>query len=130
MIDVAHDSNPWRTRHTFRRRAFFAGRGLDNIFLCLLFKADYVGVCSEESRLLAGKLSVERLIDGGKYAAHEQRRNLILRADPQLLGQILDADALGDCDASRNRQRFVRDCKPRRRYEALHRAFFYTTWNV
>src|SRR5437667_7006847 len=75
MIDVAHDSNHWRTRHTFRRYALFAGRGLDNIFLCLLFKADYVGVCSEESRHLAGKLSVERLIDGGKYAAHEQPRN-------------------------------------------------------
>ena len=75
MIDVAHDSNHRRTRHAFRRRAFFAGRGIDNIFLCLLFEADHVGVCSEESRHLAGKLSVERLIDGGKYAAHEQPRN-------------------------------------------------------
>src|ERR1700756_1112420 len=130
MIHVAHDSNHRRTRYTFRRYALFTGRGLNNIFLCLFFKADYVGVCPEESRHLAGELGVERLIDGGEHAPHEQPRNQILRANSQLFGQILDADALGDRDASSNRQRFVRDRKPWRRYEAPQRAFFSPAGNI
>ena len=89
-------------------------------------KRDDVGVGAEEARHLVGQFGVERLVDGGEHTAHQQARDQVLGANFELLRQILYADAFGDRDVARDRQRLVAKAtaETRRRREALHRAFF------
>ena len=83
VIDVAHDGDHRRTRHTLRGHTFFACGGFGNFLGSLLFEGDHVGVRSEEARHLAGQFGVERLIDGGEHAAAQQTRDQIFGAKSQ-----------------------------------------------
>ena len=71
VIHVAHDGDHGWTRHTFSGCAFLTCGGVGNFFGGLLFEGDYIRIRSEETRHLAGQFGVERLIDGGKYAASQ-----------------------------------------------------------
>ena len=117
-------------RGTASPQRFFAGSASATLFRRLLFEGDHVGFGAEEARHFAGQFGVERLVDGGEHAARQQTRDQIFRANFQLLGQILHADALGDGDVARDRQRLVRKRQPRRRNIALHRAFLHPARNV
>ena len=130
VIDVSHDGNHGRPRNRFRSAFLACTGGVGDLFLRLLFEADDVGVGSEEARHLAGEFGVERLVDGREHAARQQTRDQILRANIQLLRQILHADAFGDGDVPRDRLRLIRERKPRRRNVALHRAFLHPAWNI
>ena len=130
VIHVPHDRDHRGTWYGFGA-TLFASRGrVGYIFLRLLFEADDVRVGSEEARHLARQLCIERLIDRGKYASRQQTGNQILRANIQLLRQILHADAFRDGDVPRDRLRLIRKRKPRRRNIALHRAFLHTARNI
>ena len=130
VIDVAHDGDHGRTRHTFGGGAFFTRGGVGDFFRRLFFEGDHVGVGSEEARHFAGQFGVERLVDGGEYAASQQARDQIFGADSELFRQILDADAFRNGDAARDRLRLVGERQPRRRRVALHRAFLHASRNV
>ena len=108
MVYMAHDRNHRRPRYSFGCSALFASCGFGDFLCGLLLKADYACLRTEETRHFAGQLSVQCLVDGRKHALCQQPCDQILRADFQLLSQIFNADALGDSDAARNRQRLVR----------------------
>ena len=52
-------------------------------------------------------LGVERLVHGDEDTAHQQRRDQVLGANFELLGQVLDADALGHRDLAGDGQRLL-----------------------
>ena len=127
VIDMAHDRDHGGTGH-FDHVGFVGFEHLfDGLVLQLLFVADDVGGGAELGRDILHHLGVEGLVDGDEDAAHEQRRDQVLGADLELLGQVLDADALGHRDFTGNRQRLLgevgRPAKTARRDKALHRAF-------
>ncbi len=130
VIDVAHDGDHGRTRQAFGGGAFFAGVAGGDVFRVLLFEGDDVGFSAEEARHLRCQVGFKGLVDGREHAFREQTRDQILSADFKLLGEIFYADAFGNGDGASDRQRLVRKRKPRRRSEALHRAFFHSTRNV
>ena len=59
------------------------------LLLDLVFEADDAGIGAELPRHIAGEFFIERLVDRGEYAASQQARNQILRADFKLLRQDL-----------------------------------------
>ena len=103
---------------------------IGNFFLRLFFKADHIGVGSEEARHLTGQFGIEGLINRGEDSASQQARDQIFGADFELLRQILDADSFSNRDAARDRLRLIGKRQPRRRHEALHRAFLHTARNI
>src|SRR5438552_18389911 len=108
VIHVPHDRNYWRTRNGLRSNAFVSRSCFGHIFLRLLLKADHVGVGSEETRHLAGKLRVESLIDGREHTASEQACDQILCTNAEFLREVLYANAFGDGDAARDGLRLAR----------------------
>ena len=44
------------------------------------------------------QLAFEGLVDGDKDALHQEGGDQVFAADVELFGEILDADAFGDCD--------------------------------
>ena len=130
VVDVPHDGNHGWPRYS-SGTPFFAGTlGWCSVLGQLLFEADDVGRRAEVARHFAGQLGIERLVDSRKYATREQTRDQILGADFKLLGQVFDADAFWNRNTSRDRQRLTRQRQPRRRHEALHRAFLHATRDV
>src|SRR6185437_15622777 len=75
-------------------------------------------------------LRIERLVDGGEHSASQQARDQILGTDLEFLGQILNADPLGNGDVPSDRQRLIRKRQPRRRNKALHWAFLHPARNI
>ena len=99
----------------------------DGLVRQLFFVADDVGGRAELGGHVLHHLGVERLVDGDEDAAHEQGGDQVLGADFELLGQVLDADALGDGDLAGDGQRLgavLHAAIAWRRHKALHRAFF------
>src|SRR3954470_18792313 len=130
VIDVAHDGDDRSARCAAGRVDVF-GRLLCAEFLrSLLFKADDVGLSAEVAGQLSGKFLIERLVDGGEHAAHQQARDQIFRADIQLLGEFLDADSFGNLDRAADRQRLVGNLLLLMRHVALHWAFFDPARNI
>src|SRR5581483_2242139 len=130
MIDVAHDRDHGRSGTSFGGSTFFSGSSIGDVLGSLLFEADDVRIRTEEAGHFARQFRVESLIDRGEYASAQQTGDEIFGANAKLLGKILDADAFGDRDATRDRLRLVGDGHPRRRRIALHWAFLHTARNV
>ena len=130
VIDVSHDGDHGRTRAGFNGTFFAARGGVGDFLRGLFFERDDVGFGSEEARHFGREFGIERLVDGREHAAAKQAGDEIFRADAELLGKILHADAFGDGDAARDGLRLVGDHHARRRSVALHRAFFDSARNV
>src|SRR5580692_768811 len=131
VVDVTHDRNHRRSRRDLDCRLFPTARGSGvNVFRSLLFERDHIRFSAEEARHFAGQLGVERLVHRRENSASQQARNHILHTNTKLLRQIFYADAFRDRDVARDRHRLIRHHHARRRRVALHRAFFYTTWNI
>src|SRR6185312_2474847 len=124
MVHVAHDGDHGGTRYSPHR--LFGSRFRSYSFLGrLLFEADDGSLSSEETRHLGSQFRIESLVDSGKYALGQQARDKVLGANPKLLRQILDADALGNGDGASDGQRLVVHRQPRRRHKPLHGAFLH-----
>ena len=93
VVDVAHDGD-----HRGARRPLALRFRRDLLLQGLLFERNHRGGGVEVLGDFAGELDVERLVDGGEHAAVEQHLDDVLGADVELLGQLLDGDALGDGD--------------------------------
>src|SRR6185312_8259106 len=90
--------------------------------------ADDIGASAKLGGDILDHLSVEGLVDGDKYAAHEQHGDQVFGADLELLSQILHADTLGYGDLARDGQRLCAELRAaiaRRRHKALHWAFLH-----
>ena len=127
VVDVAHDRHDWRARNLHHARRVFQ-EALDRLVLQLLFHADHGRVRAKLPRHVLHQVRIQRLVHRHEHALHQQRRNQVLAAHIQLLGQVLHADAFGHRNRLGNRQRLVREHRPaipRRRLEALHRAFLH-----
>ena len=74
VIDVAHDSDHRRTRHSFRT-LFAAFDCICHFFRGLLFEGDDLGVGSEEARHFSGELGIKRLIDRGENPFRQEARD-------------------------------------------------------
>ncbi len=126
MIDVTHDSDHGRAVDLDHACGVFE-EAFDGFVLELLFDGDDGGVGTELTGYVLHQFTFERLVDGYEDAAHQQGGDEVFAADVELLGKVLDADALGDRDGTGNGQGLARDgrtAKTRRRLEALHGAFF------
>ena len=130
VVHVAHDGDYRRTNLAaffgVHRNAGFGGGFLGR----LLLEGDDRGVRAEVAGHIASQLRIERLIDGGEDAPRQQPRDHILGAHAEQFGQILDADAFGDRDGARDRHRLIGRLHPRRRNEALHRAFLHPARHI
>src|SRR5580658_42564 len=125
MIDVAHDGDNGRARHSANRTFFASSSSLVSVLGSLLFKRNDVRIRAKEARHLAGQFGIERLVHGCENAASQQTRDHIFYADVELLRQIFYADAFRDRDIARDRKRLVRHHHARRWRVALHGGFFY-----
>src|SRR3954470_20532761 len=130
VIDVAHDGDDRSARRAAGRVDVLGRLLCAQFFRSLFFKADDVGLGAEVAGQLTGKFLIERLVDGGEHAAHQQAGDQIFRADIKLLGEFLDADSFGDLDGARDRQRLIRHLLLLMRHVALHWAFFDPAGNV
>ncbi len=116
MIDVTHDGD-----HGVFEEAF------DRLVLELLFNRDDLGVGAELTGDVLDQFAFERLVYGDEDTLHQEGCDEVLAANVELLGEVLDADALGDGDGAGDGHRLTRDLrttKTRWRLESLHRAFF------
>ena len=107
--------------------ASFDGRG---VLRQLLFEGDDGSLSAEVASHFGGEIGIQRLVDGGENAARQQASDQILRANLQLLRQVLHADAFRNRDGASDGQRLGRKRETRRRNKALHRAFLHATRNV
>ena len=127
VVDVAHDRDHRCARHLDHLRLVRFEHLFDGLVFQLLFVADDVGRGAELGRNVLHHLRVERLVDRDEDAPHEQRRDQVLGANFELLGQVLDADALGHRDLAGDGQGLMaevgRPAETPRRDKALHRAF-------
>jgi hypothetical protein len=71
----------------------------------LLFEGDDRSFGAEVTRHVGGEIGIERLVDGGEYAARQQAGNEVLGANAQLLSQVFHADTFGNGDGARDGQR-------------------------
>ena len=116
--------------HSLRRPSSPAPSAGTVVLGQLLFEGDDRGLGAEVAGHVGGQIGIERLVDGGENAARQQAGDQVLGANSQLLRQVLHADAFRNGDAARDRQRLAGKRKPRRRNEALHRAFLHATRNI
>ena len=80
--------------------AVFAGAlGRTFVLRQLLFEADDRSLGAEMASHVGGQIGVERLVDGGEDATRQQAGDQVLRANTQLLRQVLHADAFRNRDA-------------------------------
>ena len=105
VVDVAHDGDHGRARNFELVGIVGFEHFFDGLVGQLLFVADDGGGGAELGGHVLHHLGVERLVDGDEDAAHEQGGDQVLGADFELLGQVLDADAFGHGDFTRDRQR-------------------------
>ena len=89
VIDVTHDGDHRWTRDAFGWSSFFTRGSFRNFFRSLLFEGDHICLRSEVARHLAGEFGIQRLVDGGEYATHQQACNQIFGAKTQLLARSL-----------------------------------------
>ena len=97
VVDVAHDGDDGRADDFDQAGGVFE-EAFDGLVLDLLFDGDDGGVGAELAGDVLDELGVERLVDGDDDAAQEQRGDEVLTANVELLGEVLDGDALGDGD--------------------------------
>ncbi len=107
VIDVAHDGDHGCTRYLELAGIFGFEHFFDGLVRQFFFVADDGGAGAELGGDVLHHLGVERLVHGDEDAAHEQRRDQVLGANFELLGQVLHADAFGHRDLAGDGQRLV-----------------------
>src|SRR5258708_1187549 len=126
MIDVAHHRDDWWPGHFNLADILIAHEVLEGFVGHLVLKGDDLGVGSELRSHILHQLSVERLVDGDKNAAHQKRCDQVFAAYTQLFGQIFYADAFCHRNGAGDRHRLLgnlRSAETRRGRKALHWAF-------
>src|ERR1700691_1687970 len=126
MIDVAHDGDHGWPRHFNLADILILHEVFQGLVRHLVFKSDDLGVGPELGSHILDQLSVERLVDGDKNAAHEQRSDQVFAAYSQFFRQILYADAFCHRDGTGDGHWLLgelRAAKTRRGRKALHWAF-------
>src|SRR5581483_10409933 len=110
VVDVTHDGDDRRADDLDESSGVFQ-EAFDGLVLELLFDGDNLGVGAELAGDGLDELSIERLVDGDHHAAEEQGSDEVFAADLELLGEILDGNALSNGDGAGNRQVAFRDLR-------------------
>jgi hypothetical protein len=98
---VTHDGNDGRADDLDETSGVLE-EAFDGLILDLLFDGDDLRVGAELTGNGFDELGVERLVHRDHHATEEQSGDEVLTADFQLLGEVLDRDALGDGDGARD----------------------------
>src|ERR1700679_316792 len=126
MIDVTHDGDHRRPRHFNLADILILHEVFEGLVGHLIFEGDDLRVGPELGRHILDQFSIERLVDGDKHAAHEQRSDQVFAAYSQFFRQVFYADAFCHRDGTGDGDRLLgnlRSAKTRRRRKALHWAF-------
>src|SRR6202050_219844 len=126
MIDVAHDGDHGWPRPFNPAAILILHEVFEGLVRHLVFESNDLRVGPELGGHILHQLSVERLVDGDKNAAHEQRSDQVFAAYSQFFRQILYADAFCHRDGTGDRHGLLGDlssAKTRRGRKALHWTF-------
>src|SRR5580658_6052106 len=126
MIDVAYDGDHGWPRHFNLADILILHEVFEGLVRHLVFESNDLGVGPELGGHILDQLSVERLIDGDKNAAHEQRSDQVFAAYSQFFRQVLYADTFCHRDGTGDGHRLLgdlRSAKTRRGRKALHWPF-------
>src|ERR1700733_2161359 len=126
MIDVAHHRNDGWPGHFDLADVLILHQVFEGFVRHLVFEGDDLRVGPELGSHILDQLSVERLVDSDKYAAHQEGCDQVFAAHTQFFRQIFYADAFCDRDGAGDRHRLLgnlRSAETRRWRKALHWAF-------
>src|ERR1039457_3708706 len=112
VVDVTHDGHDRRARHALADGGHLGRLGPRQLGCSLVVR----GLLAREIELflerqdrrldaelagdLHGHLRVERLVERREHAARQERLHEVLRQNPELLGKLLDGDALREEDGA------------------------------